>query len=202
MKKIIFNDNYMETNCYLLEFDGSALVIDPTKSFDLLPKGVKQKIKGVFITHGHFDHFEALESYKNKNITFYMHKKCFEKVSNSLKNCSYMGYKKLEVNLKEEKVVFLKENDIINDFEKEIKVIELFGHTDCSLGFIIDYDIFCGDAIFLGSIGRTDLYSGNFNEMKKTTKKVKQIKENYTIYPGHGDITTLDNEKKNNYYFK
>ena len=111
----------METNCYLLEFDGSALVIDPTKSFDLLPKGVKQKIKGVFITHGHFDHFEALESYKNKNITFYMHKKCFEKVSNSLKNCSYMGYKKLEVNLKEEKVVFLKENDIINDFEKEIK---------------------------------------------------------------------------------
>ena len=85
---------------------------------------------------------------------------------------------------------------------KKIKVIELFGHTDCSLGFIIDYDIFCGDAIFLGSIGRTDLYSGNFNEMKKTTKKVKQIKENYTIYPGHGDITTLDNEKKNNYYFK
>ena len=61
--------------------------------------------------------------------------------------------------------------------------------------------MFVGDFIFNGSIGRCDLEGGNFAMMLKSIQKIKQIKENIVLYPGHGEKTTLDNEKRKNMYF-
>lgn len=197
MKTIIYNNNFMQTNTYVLENDEVSYIIDPCVKYNDLPKRIKDKLKGVFITHGHFDHFMELESYKNKSLTFYMHKKCYDKITNSFKNCSFMGFDRIEVHLDNEKILFLKENDFVD----EIKVHEFFGHTDCSLGYEIDGYIYCGDTVFKGSIGRCDLYSASNSEMKKTIEKFKSFKIDYTLFPGHGDATMLSEEKKNNIYF-
>lgn len=197
MKTIIYNNNFMETNTYVLEDDEKSYIIDPCVKYSDLPKRIKDKLKGVFITHGHFDHFMELESYKNKELSFYMHKRCLEKIKNSFKNCSFMGFERLEVNLENEKIIFLKENDIIDG----IKVYEFFGHTDCSLGYEINGNIYCGDSVFKGSIGRCDLYSASNSEMKKTIEKFKSFKDDFALFPGHGDATMLSEEKKNNVYF-
>lgn len=202
MKIIVYNNNNMETNCYVLETENVSIVIDPCYSYINLPKKIKEKLKAVFITHGHFDHFTELDSYKNKGLKFYMHLKCFEKLANSLKNCSSLGYGSLEVDISKEDVTFVNNNMMIDLDEINVLCMETFGHSNCSVSYLVDEDLFCGDFIFKDSIGRCDLITGNSNEMKASLEKIKKIPLNYTIYPGHGEATTLDNEKENNYYFK
>ena len=84
--------------------------------------------------------------------------------------------------------------------EFKFKVIFNPGHTDDSISYLFDNILFCGDFIFKNSIGRWDLPTGNYNELLKSINKIKEY-NNLIIYPGHGDKTTLEEEKKNNYYF-
>ena len=81
----------------------------------------------------------------------------------------------------------------INDFE--FKVFYNPGHTDDSISLIFNEDMFSGDFIFYGTIGRWDL-GGNIIDMKNSIKKILNSKINYKIYPGHGDNTYLDNERE------
>ena len=62
--------------------------------------------------------------------------------------------------------------------------------------------MFVGDFIFKGTIGRCDLEGGNFNEMLQSLKKIKKYEKVITLYPGHGDKTTIKEELENNSYFK
>ena len=61
--------------------------------------------------------------------------------------------------------------------------------------------MFTGDFIFNSSIGRCDFENSSIDEMKKSILKIKKINKNIILYPGHGDKTTLDKEKQNNFYF-
>ena len=62
--------------------------------------------------------------------------------------------------------------------------------------------MFTGDFLFKETIGRTDLPSGNQNEMFKSLNKIKSYPGDTKIYPGHGPSTTLKYEKENNYFLK
>ena len=87
--------------------------------------------------------------------------------------------------------------------EFKFKVIKAKGHTEDSISFYFEKEklIFVGDFIFKNSIGRTDLETGNYKEMKKSIEKIKTYSKNIKIYPGHGEETTLEMELKNNPYF-
>ena len=77
-----------------------------------------------------------------------------------------------------------------------------FGHTMDSISFIFDNIMFSGDFIFKGCIGRTDL-GGDFGIMQDSIRKILKSGLNYKIYPGHGDVTTLDDEREMlKYYLK
>ena len=62
--------------------------------------------------------------------------------------------------------------------------------------------MFTGDFLFKGSIGRTDLETGNDLEMQESIDKIKEYSSNYRVYPGHGDTTTLIDEFNNNIYLR
>ncbi len=80
-------------------------------------------------------------------------------------------------------------------------VINTPGHTDESISFLFDDVLFSGDFIFKNSIGRTDL-GGNNEDMKNSIKKILKYKD-IEIYPGHGEKTTLNNERENlKFYMK
>ena len=84
--------------------------------------------------------------------------------------------------------------NIIDDFNFIVKYN--LGHTMDSISYIFENIMFCGDFIFKGSIGRCDL-GGDFIKMKESIKDILNSSINYKIYPGHGDYTYLDNERKN-----
>ena len=96
----------------------------------------------------------------------------------------------------------IKESREIEGFNYEI--IPTPGHTSDSVCyyFFNDLVMFVGDFIFLNTIGRTDLPTGNDKEMKKSLDIISKYPNDIVIYPGHGEVTTLGHEKINfkNYY--
>ena len=76
------------------------------------------------------------------------------------------------------------------------------GHTNCSSMYVIENAIFSGDTLFKGSVGRTDLWTGNPVQQKQTLQNIRSLKRNYIIYPGHDESTTLAEEIQTNRYLK
>lgn len=85
----------------------------------------------------------------------------------------------------------------------KFEVVYTPGHTSDSISFYFKEinSLFCGDFIFLESIGRCDLPTGDINTMKESINKIKDYPKNMIIYPGHGPKTTLQYEINNNPYF-
>lgn len=104
---------------------------------------------------------------------------------------------------------YFDENLILTDLKEktynigsfEFEVIFTKGHTNDSVTYYFKKDkiMFTGDFIFKDSIGRTDMPTGSMQEMILSLKKISNY-PNVTIYPGHGDKTTLEYEKKHNYW--
>lgn len=162
----------LEENCYILTIDNDCLVVDPGDDFKIIKEEIKNyNLLGILITHHHFDHVGALDDLLN--------------------------YKKVPVydfNLTDTEYN-------INKFN--FKLIKTPGHTSDSVTFFFACDniMFVGDFVFKGSIGRTDLPTGNNSDMEKSIEYLKQFDKNIVLYPGHGDSTTIDNEIKYNYFF-
>ena len=93
------------------------------------------------------------------------------------------------------------EENKIGDFKFEI--IKTPGHTSDSITYYFKEEkiMFVGDFVFEGSIGRTDLDTGNYKEMKKSIEKLKTYPTDTKLYPGHGNNITLEKEIKNNPFF-
>lgn len=172
IEKIIVGN--LECNCYLLEIDGSVLVIDPGDDSDKIINMIGNRlVDGIIITHYHFDHIGALGNIVSKY------------------GCSvYDRY-----NLNEGK-------NVINKFIFDVIYTE--GHKeDCiTIYFKEDKIMFCGDFIFCDSIGRCDLPGGNIDDMMESIEKIKLYDNDIILYPGHGHTTTIGYEKENNIYFR
>lgn len=198
------------TNCYIVfsETTKECIVIDPGGDLEkIIDKIDKRNLIPTYIalTHGHGDHIFAVNSLKTKynSIKIIAHEDEFEILKDSSKNYSKYLFENREVNiLKLDK--FLKDNDIINiSSDLTFKVIHTPGHTKGSICYYyLEKDaLFTGDTVFLENIGRTDLYSGNFEELINSLKKISALPDNVIIYPGHGPHSTIEYEKNNNHYF-
>ncbi len=159
----------LETNVYILNNEGNALIIDPGDEVEKIVNVLGDlNLIGIIVTHHHFDHVGALEDLaKMKNVKVYDYH-----------------------NLKEGK-------NKIGNFE--FMVIGTPGHKEDSISIYFEEEkmLFCGDFIFRGSIGRWDFPGGDMGAMKKSINKILEYPEEIKIYPGHGDATTLKDEKEN-----
>lgn len=165
---------YLQTNCYILIEQGSCLIIDPGDQYYSIESQIgHNQILGVLITHRHPDHIGALEQIQKT-----YNPKIFEK--NNLTEGKYE----------------------IGPFRFE--VINTPGHTSDSVTFFFyDYNfMFTGDFLFKNSIGRTDMPTGNMDQMKESLEKIKEYSDRIRIYPGHGDTTNLGDEKQDNPFLR
>ncbi|HHU56564.1 MAG TPA: MBL fold metallo-hydrolase, partial [Acholeplasmataceae bacterium] len=160
MKIINLVSPILGTNCYLIIFNTKAIIIDPSVEYDLILKNLDDcKLEGIFLTHGHADHFSFLEDiYKHEKVNLYMHENAKEKLINSYKNGSELFNYPLTFN-DLEKVIEVDDNQIIEIDGCLIKVITTPGHTNCSVCYLIENHLFSGDTLFYRTVGRTDLYS-------------------------------------------
>ena len=149
------------------------------------------------MTHGHFDHIRKAPRYqKLTEAKLAIGAKEADFTKDRHLNLCRIPLAPFDVD------ILVNDEDIITLGETKIKVIATPGHTVGGVCFIADDNLFSGDTIMKGTVGRCDLKTGNFEQMKNSILKITALTENYKIYPGHGDTSTLNEEKENNFYLK
>ncbi len=192
------------TNCYLITDKESqkSAIIDPGGISSNLDKEVELNnlsVEYIFLTHGHFDHIRKVARYKNKTnakVLINNKEKYFPQEPNLNLSCKFEHIAIEPFNID----ILLDDGETIKLGNSTIKVLHTPGHTVGSSCFLTDNCIFTGDTLMKQCIGRTDFATGSSKDMIKSLAKLLSLKKNFTIYPGHGDTTTLDFEKSNNLY--
>lgn len=191
-------------NCYIIEDveTGDIAVVDPGDTSSQLKKLLDEKsdkIKYILLTHGHFDHIGYVnELVKLTNAKVVISKLEEPFLSNFRLNLSSPFLGRVISNITAD--ITLNDNDELMLGKTAIKYISTPGHTQGSGCFIADNCIFTGDTLMKLSMGRTDLPTASDDDMLQSLKRLYNLNENYTVYPGHGDSSTLEYEKKYNPY--
>lgn len=211
VKTFVFN--FFSENTYIL-FDETkdAAIIDcgciNTKEENLLSDFIKSNNlvpKRLLTTHYHFDHIIGNTFvYKKYGLRPELHKDELSDVTPSLnKQAEVFGIAtNFEETLPEH---YLENYDEISFGNTVLKALPVGGHSPSSLAYYSEADkmVFVGDAIFCCSIGRTDLWGGNYTQLINNIRKsIYTLSDDTTIYSGHGETTTVGYEKANNPYIR
>jgi len=172
------------TNCYILD---KKIIIDPgVGAFDFVKDNVENPI-AIINTHGHFDHIWDNKKIKEYfNIPIYIHKD----------DVFFLENDPFNYNPPKVKADFLIEEGDYKIGDYDIKVKHFPGHTLGSITVEIDENMFSGDFVFDGSIGRVDFPCSNPKAMKESIKKFLEIPYDKRVLPGHGPATTIKKVQK------
>ncbi|MCW4024205.1 MAG: MBL fold metallo-hydrolase [Candidatus Bathyarchaeota archaeon] len=194
----VFPVGNLQTNCYVVSDSQTkeALIIDPGFDYTYEAKQVVDyiekaglKINCIINTHGHHDHIGG-DSYLQKKygVPVYIHPN----------DKHYLTTRSENAHLD---ITTLKEGELIRFGAESLKVMETPGHSPGSICLVSDRLVFSGDTLFAGGIGRTDFEGGSGEDMAQSLKKLMALPENFTVYPGHYEATTIGQEKNFNSFF-
>lgn len=192
----------LDVNCYILgcEDTKEAAIIDPGDNADEIIKVIHEEgLNPGFIinTHAHFDHVGGVKTIQERfKIDFFLHKEDLFLIDNVSEQAAAFGLNPIP---KPEVVKFVNNGDKISLGNKFINVIHTPGHSPGCVCYHIDNNIFVGDTMFAGSIGRTDLPGGSYKTLINSIKeRLFPLGDGTIVYPGHGPSTTIENERKYN----
>lgn len=201
VKTAVFGN--LENNCYIITDDksGKSALVDCTENSAKMRDYINgADIEYILLTHGHYDHIGGVADIKEQTGAKVVISREDEHMLSSSKGslAAFCG-----VSQKNSQAdILVSDNDILKLGETEIKVMSTPGHTKGSVCYLCDGVIFSGDTLFFCSCGRTDFPGGDSGEMINSLKKIANINENLTVYPGHDRSSTLDFERANNPYIK
>ena len=185
-------------NCYVLHDNGHVLFIDPGRYAAKIARYVDaaEVADGILLTHGHSDHTMAADDLAEQfGCPVYMHpadRILTDPGSGRVDGTEYAVYSPIED---------LAEGECeIGAFH--LTVYHTPGHTAGSTVIRYRNVLFTGDTLFAGTIGRTDLYSGNELQMISSLERLKKLPPDLKIFPGHGPSSTIALELKVNPYFR
>ncbi len=194
------------TNCYLvgLANQPEVVIIDPGDNFDKIDQTLQEqqlKPQAILLTHGHFDHLMATSALQTKyHLPCYLHSADLDLAKNlTHANYFFPGYAKADS--APQITHQLNEPDVLKLAGLNFKVIATPGHTAGSVCFYLPAHqiIFTGDTLFAqGSLGRTDFPESLPELIVDSAKKILAFDAKIKIYPGHGEISSVEKEK--NYY--
>ncbi|MCX8178154.1 MAG: MBL fold metallo-hydrolase [Candidatus Bathyarchaeota archaeon] len=207
MKMKMFIVGRLLTNCYVVSCPktGEAIIIDPgTETYgeaqQIIQYVERNNLKPVSIlnTHGHPDHITGNRAMKEAfSIPILIHEgdaKMLDELGRRLARAYGFTVDTPPADR------LLRDGEEVGFGVQALKVLHTPGHTPGSICLIGDNEIFTGDTLFAGSIGRVDFPESKEVEMWKSLKKIKALPDHFKAYPGHGPITTIGEEKRTNPY--
>ncbi len=195
----------LRTNCYLVADEESreAFLIDPADRADELARLIEKedvRLKGILITHGHFDHVYAVTELAAKyHVPIYCGEQEAELLANPILNES-AAFRR-EVSVVADRL--LKDGQKLQLGKTEFTVIATPGHTVGGVCYYAEKEqaVFSGDTLFFESVGRSDFHTGNERTLMRSIKEqLYVLPDEVIVYPGHGPKTSVGYEKENNPY--
>ena len=187
------------TNCYLLEDEKAhvAAVIDPGDEAGRILQVIKDDgvdVKYILLTHGHYDHTTAVPELHQAlpQAEIYIHKA----------DANGAGSRLFPLAGQIPDLKFYDEGDALTLGELTIQVLHTPGHSKGSVTLKVGDVLFCGDTLFAGSCGRTDLAGGSYAEIMASLKKLGQLPGDYHVCPGHDVTSTLERERRSNPFLR
>ena len=204
MKIMKFTVGELSTNCYILEYgDKKAAVIDPGAEGEFIASKIDElgaKLTMILLTHGHFDHMGAVQYLKERyGALVYISREDECMLSDGEKSGAAIAPFITFVPTSAD--VLLEDGQEIVLGKDTLKVMATPGHSEGSVCYVGDGVIFVGDTVFRGSVGRTDLFSGDMKKQDESLKRLKELKDEYVLCCGHGEDTSLKYEIEHNPYF-
>ena len=194
----------VSTNCYLIYHDGlrQAVVVDPADNGAyVLNKCRELNVKpvAVLLTHGHFDHILAVKDICRAFLCKVYAGREEDRLLKdpSLNLSGSMGSEQTSL----EADVLVKEGDELSLIGFTWKVLETPGHTAGSVCYYVESEqvLLSGDTLFAGSLGRTDLPTGDMRDIVCSIReKLLSLPADTMVYPGHGETTTIGHEQRYN----
>ena len=187
------------TNCYLLEDEKAhvAAVIDPGDEAGRILQVIKDDgvdVKYILLTHGHYDHTTAVPELHQAlpQAEIYIHRA----------DANGAGSQLFPLAGQIPDLKFYDEGDALTLGELTIQVLHTPGHSKGSVTLKVGDVLFCGDTLFAGSCGRTDLAGGSYAEIMASLKKLGQLPGDYHVCPGHDVTSTLERERRSNPFLR
>lgn len=205
MEVMVLTVGQVYTNCYIVNQEGNekCIVIDPGDEAEKIASYIRKRnltCEGILLTHGHFDHITGVNELRSLvGGKIYAHEAEKDLLEDPMLNASGMvGY---EAAIQAD--VLLRDRQKLEIADMTFEVIHTPGHTKGGCCFYAKEEkvLFSGDTIFMESIGRTDLPTGNGQELLDSVRnKVLTLPDDVTIYSGHGPKTNVAYEVANNPY--
>ncbi|GAB2023234.1 MBL fold metallo-hydrolase [Pseudolactococcus yaeyamensis] len=197
-------------NTYFLTNDIATLVIDPGSDTDTILhtiQGLAKPVAAILLTHTHYDHIMSVEAVREATgAPIYVSPLEADWLYTPVLNLSGLPHHDDDL---PDVVVNAAEHTFTADTPYHIggfdfTVLATPGHSQGGVSFVFDKEniVFSGDALFSGTIGRTDLNTGDLDTLKTSIQtQLFTLPDNYRVFPGHGPQTRIGAEKLHNPFF-
>ena len=185
------------TNCYLLEDEAAraAAVIDPGGDAGRIlaqagADGVE--IRLILLTHAHFDHTGGVAELHRAlpDVPVYLHRLDAALLGSDV--FPSLGAPTVPYD----------EGDVVKVGGLDIQVLHTPGHTPGGVCLLVGDALFTGDTLFQGSMGRIDFEGGSYEDIMASLARLAHLPGDFRVLPGHMDASTLERERKTNYYIR
>lgn len=187
------------TNCYILEDEAAKLaaVIDPGDEAEKILSVLKEdgvETRYILLTHGHYDHTTGVPDLHRAlpEAQVYIHRA----------DAQGAGSRLFPLAGEIADLHFYDEGDTLPLGGLTIHVLHTPGHSKGGVTLQVGDVLFCGDTLFAGSCGRTDLNGGSYEEIMQSLKRLGQLPGDYHVCPGHDVTSTLERERKTNPFLR
>lgn len=190
------------TNCYIIgcEATRQAMVIDPGDAAEVVVNTLQEldlQLTAIVCTHAHIDHAAGVYDLKNViGAPFYLHPADQPLLDNLVNQGAIFDIEISGIPTVDRP---MKQGDTITIGRLIFSVVETPGHSPGSICLIGEGVVFAGDTLFAGSIGRTDLFGGDYRQlMDSIHSQLMILPDDTLVYPGHGPVTTIGDERLGN----
>lgn len=185
------------TNCYLLEDEHTraAAVIDPGGDGARIEAQLRAdgaELKRILLTHAHFDHTGGVAELHaaHPDVPVFLHPADASRLGSDV--FPPIGAPTVPYG----------DGDVVKLGDLDIQVLHTPGHTPGGVCLLVGDALFTGDTLFQGSMGRIDFEGGSYEDIMASLARLAHLPGDFLVLPGHMDASTLERERKTNYYIR